>query len=479
MSEQRKILFAAPEALPFAATGGLGDVIGSLPAVLAADENNDVRVMLPYYADIAEKYRMNIKLLTEFDVYLAWRKQHCRVYQLTYEGVIFYFLENDYYFNRPGLYGYYDDGERFAFFSKAVLAAAKEIDFVPDVIHAHDWQAALVPIFYDAFYASAPGWGNVKTMLTIHNIEYQGKFNRSVLDDLFGLSSEWLPVLEFNGLINLIKGAICVADKVGTVSYSYSRELHYAHFAHGLENIIAENSHKMIGVLNGIDQDMYNPKLDPALFINYTSRSLGKKAENKARLQQLVNLPESPDTPVVAIISRMVPSKGFDLMMGVMEELMAEKVQFVVLGCGDKKFEDFFRWTSYKYPAKLAALITYDRDLSRKIYAGADMLLMPSMVEPCGLAQMIASRYGTVPIVRATGGLSDSILDYEHKGGNGFVFENYNAHEMLAAIRRALALYGDKEAWTKLSARVMRKDFSWNKSADDYLAIYDELLKRG
>lgn len=477
MREQRKILFAASEALPFASTGGLGDVIGSLPMVLAAGGANDVRVMLPFYADIPEKYRAGFELLGELDVYLAWRKQHCRVYQLTYEGVIFYFLENDYYYNRPGLYGYYDDGERFAFFSKAVLAVADKLNFVPDLIHVHDWQAALVPIFYQAFYRSAAGWEDVKTMLTIHNIEYQGKFNRSVLGDLFGLAAEWLPVLEFKGLLNLIKGAICVVDKVGTVSYSYSRELHYAHFAHGLENIIAENSHKMTGILNGINQEMYNPKTDPALFVNYTYRSLDKKAVNKAHLQQLVNLPENPDTPVVAIISRMVEAKGFDLLMCVMEELLSEKVQFVVLGCGDKKYEDFFRWTSYKYPAKVAALITYDRDLSHKIYAGADLLLMPSMVEPCGLAQMIASRYGTVPIVRATGGLRDSITDYESNGGNGFVFENFNAHEMLAAIRRSLALYGDKEAWTKLCGCVMRKDFSWKKSADDYLKVYDELLK--
>ena len=479
MSEKRKILFAAPEALPFAATGGLGDVIGSLPVVLAADDTNDVRVMLPYYADISENYRADIKLLTELDVYLAWRKQHCCVYYLNYEGVTFYFLENEYYFNRQGLYGYYDDGERFAFFSKAVLAAAEKIGFVPDVIHAHDWQTALVPVFYQTFYRLAPGWGNVKTMITIHNIEYQGKLNRSLLGDLIGLSAEWLPVMEFNGLINLIKGAVCVADKVGTVSYSYSRELHYAFFAHGLENIIAENSHKMIGILNGIDQDMYNPKTDPALFVNYTYRSLEKKAVNKERLQRLVNLPESPDTPVVAIISRMVASKGFDLMMCVMEELLTEKVQFIVLGCGDKKYEDFFRWTAYKYPAKMAALITYDRDLSHKIYAGADILLMPSMIEPCGLAQMIASRYGTVPIVRAIGGLRDSITDYENKGGNGFVFENFNAHEMLEAIRRALYLYTDKEAWSKLSGHVMRRDFSWKKSADDYMAAYEELLKRG
>ncbi len=473
-----KILFAASEALPFAATGGLGDVMGSLPKALAKNKDLDVRVIIPFYEDIPARFKEKMTQKASFSVSLAWRNQPCRVLSMVHDDVTFYFVENEYYFKRSGLYGYYDDGERFAYFSKAVPEVLKNLDFIPDIVHSNDWQTAMVNIYLKTVYRNDPTFKNVKTMFTIHNIEYQGRYDRIVLGDLFGLGEEYLPLMEYRESLNLVKGAIIASDAVGTVSPSYSEELRYSYFAHGLEEIILAHSDKMFGVLNGIDENFYNPKKDEALFANYGYNELDKKLENKVALQKIVGLTEAPDTPLVAIVSRMVESKGLDLIMCVMDDILKEKVQVVILGCGDNKYEDFFRWKGNRYPGKMASLITYDRDLSHKIYAGADLLLMPSNMEPCGLAQMIASRYGTVPVVRSIGGLRDSIKDYGQKDGNGFTFENYNAHEMLDTLNRGLALYENKEEWQALVGKIMRRDFSWRRPAEKYLKIYSQLLAK-
>ncbi len=473
----KKILYVAGEALPFASSGGLGDVIGSLPAALNEEEGMDVRVVMPLYSKIEDKYRDNFEYLGSKYINLSWRSLYCGIFKYEHRGVTFYFIDNEYYFKRYSLYGEYDDGERFAFFCRATLEILPDIDFFPDILHAHDWHAALSVVYLKQCYAKTDErYANIRAIFTIHNIQYQGQYGFDLLGDMFGLSYD-KGIVEYNNCINLLKGAVVCADAVTTVSPTYAKEILSPKFSHGLDHILNAYSYKLSGILNGIDREYYNPSKDKEIFANFSTRNMEGKAICKSELQKMVGLPER-DVPMIAVISRLVSHKGLDLVMLAGDELMKKDVQLVVLGLGDKGYEDYFVHLSQRYPDKCKALLTYNRDLSKQIYSAADLFLMPSRSEPCGLAQMICSRYGTIPIIHETGGLYDSIKDIGNEGGgNGFTFAAYSAYEMLGSIYRAITLWEeDREAFDTLRKKVMRVDFSWKKSARSYIDLYENTL---
>lgn len=472
MESKRKILFVASEARPFIATGGLADVIGSLPQALAKDPKYDIRVVLPLYSDIKPEWRRKMSFLGNIYVPLSWRNQYCGVFKCELDGVTFYFIDNEYYFKRPGCYGYYDDGERFAFFSRSVMEIMSFIGFYPDVLHCHDWQAALAAIYLKTNYCKRPEYQYIRALFTIHNIEYQGKYSLDILEDLFGISYADAYLLEYQGCINLMKGAIECCERFSTVSPTYAKEIQTAQYAHGLQDIICNNASKLTGILNGIDVNAYNSETDKALFANYTADNLDGKQICKAELQKMLNLPVK-DVPVIAMITRLVSHKGLDLVKAVAEDILHEDVQFVLLGTGDATYENYFRALGDAYEGKVSANIAFNGDLSKKIYSGADIFLMPSVSEPCGLSQMIASRYATVPVVRETGGLYDSIKPYG-AGGNGFTFASCNPYDMLYVIHEALDTYKNKKAWKDLMKKAATTDFSWQRSAEDYKALYED-----
>lgn len=473
---KKKILFVASEATPFIATGGLAEVIGSLSKAIARDPDYDVRVVIPLYSDISWEYRSKFKYIGNIFVPLAWRNQYCGIFSYESDGITFYFIDNEYYFKRPGCYGYYDDGERFAFFCRSVLEIMPFLNFYPDIMHCHDWQAALASIYLKTIYCFRPEYQFVRSFFTIHNIEYQGQYSLDILEDLFGISNTWRYLLEYNKCINLMKAAIECSEKFSTVSPRYAQEIKDPFYAHKLDPIIRRNEFKLVGILNGIDTDSYNSETDKAIFANYSADDIEPKKRCKEELQKMFNLPVKPDTPMIAIISRLVAHKGLDLVRTVIEEVLRQDVQVVILGKGDSAYENYFSDLARKYVGKLVTVIAFNPDLSRKIYSGADLFLMPSKSEPCGLSQMIASRYGTVPIVRETGGLYDSIKPVGN-GGNGFTFANYNAYDMLYVIREAINCYHNKEFWPQLVKRVMQVDFSWQRSAKEYEKVYGEMLK--
>lgn len=475
----KSVLFVASEANPYLGSGGLADVIGSLPKTLAANGKYDVRVVMPLYGDISDKYRSQMRFLMNFNVPLAWRNQYCGVFSLKADGVTFYFIDNEYYFKRSGLYGFYDDGERFAYFSKAALEMMVHLDYYPEILHCHDWQTALSVVYLKTLYANRYGYDHIKALFTIHNIEYQGKYGYDCLGDLFGLPESVKPALDYDGCLNLMKGAIQFSDRFSTVSRMYANEIKNPFFAHGLQYAICENEFKLTGILNGIDEMVYNPETDEKLFRNYSADDTSGKAVCKKELQKMLGLPEKDDAPLISIISRLVPAKGLDLVKCVIEELLAENVQVVILGKGESDYEDYFRILADRYSGKCRAIIAYNKDLASKIYSASDIFLMPSKQEPCGLSQMIACRYGAVPVVRATGGLFDSISPYNNdmrNGGNGFVFGNYNAHEMLYVIKDAVYTFGNKDEWRGIMKRAMTTDFSWKKSSGEYEKLYDNML---
>lgn len=473
---KRKILFVASEAAPFIATGGLAEVVGSLSKALAATKKYDVRVVVPLYGDVKEEYRKNFKFLKAITVPVSWRQQYCGIFEYKQDGVTYYFIDNEYYFKRHGCYGHFDDGERFAFFCSSAMEIMPHINFYPDVLHCHDWQAALAALYLKTNYCFREEYQHIKALFTIHNIEYQGWYSMSILEELFGISYDFKHLVEFNGGINLMKGAIECCERFSTVSPTYANEIKDPYYAHGLHEIVRRNEFKLTGILNGIDPDYYNPATDKSLPANYSAVDTANKAVCKAELQRLLNLPVKPETPIVAMITRLVSHKGLDLVTAVIEEFLQRDVQFVLLGTGDGYYEGFFRNLAYHYPSKVASAITFNADLSRKIYGGADIFLMPSKSEPCGLSQMIASRYGTVALVRETGGLRDSILAYG-AGGNGFTFANYNAHDMLYVLNEAVNLYHNKEEWSKLVHKAATTDFTWGASAKCYDALYSDMLK--
>ena len=472
----KKILIVGGEAVPFASTGGLGDVMGSLPEALARS-GADVRAVIPLYGSISDTYRDKMEKVCEFTVSLSWRRQYCGVYAYKKGSATYYFIDNEYYFRRNSIYGQYDDGERFAFFCHAVLDMLPLIGFFPDVLHANDWQAAMTVIYLKQKYGADHRYADIKTVYTIHNIDYQGIFDFAILGDVFDLPAEARPCVEFDGCINLTKGAIACCDRLTTVSRSYAGELRSPYFSGRLSAIICQQEYKTHGIVNGIDTAYYNPNGDPDLKFSYSLEDMAGKAENKAELQRMFGLAESPTTPVVAMISRLASHKGFDLVKCVLEEILQWDVQFVLLGTGEAELEDYFSGLASRYPGKVGVVLAFNKALAKQVYAGSDIFLMPSKSEPCGLSQMIASAYGTVPVVRAIGGLRDTIHPYnpETKEGNGITFESYNAHDMMDAVRRAVALFAEREHWPVLVRNAMTADFSWDASAAGYLSIYNDL----
>lgn len=471
-----KVLYAASEAAPFITTGGLGDVAGSLPSSLKDNYRNDmdIRVILPLYQGIYD--RSGFEFIGKTTVPLVWRQQYCGVYKKTVNDVTYYFIDNEYYFKRSECYGHFDDGERFAFFSKAVLFILPMLNYFPDIIHSNDWHTSLIPIYLKTIYSNSDDYKGIKTILTIHNIEYQGIYDINIAEDIFGLYGEEKSIVEFNGSINLLKGALETCDIISTVSESYSKEIFDDYYAHGLASIISRNSSKIKGILNGIDIDFYNPETDISLFENYSLDNIQNKYVNKTSLQLMAGLPQDEEIPVIAIISRLVKHKGLDLIINGIEEILKEKVQFIILGRGDRNYELRLKALHDLYHDKVAVRIDFNSDLARKLYAGADFLLMPSISEPCGLSQMIASRYGTVPIVRETGGLKDSIKDCKYGSGNGFTFYDQTPNAMADTVKRALSIFSNKEDFKKLVETVMSYDFSWKKSAEKYYDMYQNLL---
>lgn len=471
-----KVLYAASEAVPFCKTGGLADVAGSLPPALAA-QGVETAVILPLYRRVKERFADQLTFLCYDYVDLAWRHAYCGLFSLKKDGVTWYFLDNEQYFGRPELYGCADDGERFGFFSRAVVKMLDHLDFWPDVIHCNDWQTALIPIYLKDDGVREERYRSVRTVLTIHNIEYQGRYDPYCLGGLFGLDRGWVDdgTLLLDGDLNLLKGAILTADAVNAVSPTYAQELKNPYFAHRMEGILTQCGYKLSGVLNGIDMKLYDPAADPRIAANYTAENISGKAADKAELQKALGLRPEPETPIIAMVSRLVTHKGLDLIREVMGDIMELPVQFVLLGSGDAAYEDFFRHTAERWPERMAIRLGYDEALSMAIYAGADLFLMPSRSEPCGLSQMIAMRYGTVPIVRETGGLKDTVQPYEawRDAGTGFTFANYSSADMLHVLREAAYLYKDyPDAFARLRRRAMERDFSWNRSAGDYLKIY-------
>ena len=458
------------------ASGGLGDVAGSLPKALRK-RLVGCRVVMPLYSGIKQELRDRMQFITHITVPVSWRRQYCGIFEAKIDGVIFYFIDNEYYFKRDGIYGHYDDAERFAFFSRAILEIIPHIDFKPDIIHCNDWQTALTPVYFQTIYSKMEGYDNIKTVFTIHNIQYQGIYGKEILGDVFGLGEQHEQLLDFGGTLNLMKGAIECADVVTTVSPTYAEEILDPWFSHGLDPILRERQYKLHGILNGIDTDIYNPETDKAIAKNFSAKAPAGKKEDKADLQREFSLPVRDDVPIIGMVSRLVSHKGLDLVKAVLDELLSTTdVQLVVLGTGDWEYENFFREIEARYPGKVGLRIAFIPDLARKIYAGCDMFLMPSKSEPCGLSQMLALRYGTLPIIRETGGLKDSITDSGDGKGNGFTFKSYNAHDMLGAIRRSLGAYSDKKYWASLVERALECDNSWGRSAREYMRLYRETI---
>lgn len=470
-----KVLYATSEAYPFAMSGGLADVAGALPKALRK-RLVGCRVILPLYASISEEMRTKMTFITSITVPVSWRRQYCGVFEAHENGVIYYFIDNQYYFGREGLYGHYDDAERFAFFSRAVLEVLPAINFKPDIIHCNDWQTAMVPVYLNLFYRENEFFSNMKTVFTIHNIQYQGKYGHDLAGDVLGLGPEHESVIDYSGCVNLMKGAFVTCDKLTTVSPTYSHEILNPYFSHGLDGILNTMTDKLSGIINGIDTDVYNPETDPLIYKNFGLETISDKAVNKAELQKELGLPENPDAAVIGIVSRLVKHKGLDLVTRVFEEIISHDVQFVILGSGEWEFETFFHDMAQKHPDKVAFKSGFIPALAHKIYAGADIFLMPSQSEPCGLAQMVALRYGTIPIVRETGGLNDTIKDSGDNEGNGFTFKLFNAHDMLSSVERAIAGYKNKDGWAILMERAMKCDNSWGKSANEYIRLYKSIL---
>lgn len=475
-----KILFVGAEAVPFISTGGLGDVLGSLPqAIASVDKKADVRVVLPLYQKIKEKYASELEYVGNTTVGLSWRNQYCGIFKCEYGGVTYYFLDNEYYFKRGSVYGDFDDAERFAFFGKAVLDIMPVIDFYPDIMHTNDWQSAASVIYLKRKYYMNPYYCDIKTIYTIHNIDYQGIFSMSILGDVFGLDCFGdRSIVEYNGNINLTKGAIVCADVVSTVSQRYANEIQSEFYSSGLHYILHQYSDKLTGIVNGIDVNYYNPNNDTVIAEKFSATDLKGKIECKRQLQEMCGLEQNPDVPVVSMISRLASHKGFDLVKFILPEMLDLGIQFVLLGTGEYELEEYFKSIQARYPDKVKVFLEFNKDLSKKIYAGSDIFLMPSKSEPCGLSQMICSAYGTVPVVRETGGLYDTIKPYNvYNGeGNGFTFANYNAHEMKDAVARAVELYHDKKKWTALVKTAMETDFSWKVSANKYIEMYRNVI---
>ena len=477
-----KILFTASECVPFVKTGGLADVVGALAPVLAA-KGHDVRVMLPLYSSIQQKYVDEMRHVLDFEVELGWRRQYCGIEELQIDGVTYYFIDNKYYFGRSYIYGMGgDEYERFGFFCRAILNSLPMLDFQPDIVHAHDWQSGMVPALLRIQYQHLPFYAKMRVVFTIHNLQYQGIFGIPEVQDMLGLGDSLFTndKLECYGCANFMKAALVYADEITTVSPSYAEEIQTAYYGERMDGLLRAKHEHLSGVLNGIDVKEYDPEHDPLIPANFTAENMSGKAECKRALQVELGLDVEGDTPLVAIISRLSNQKGLDLVDRVITEIMDEGIQLVVLGMGESKYVNLFSWAEQQYPGRVAARFAMDLNLAHRIYAGADMFLMPSQFEPCGLSQMISLRYGTIPIVRETGGLRDTVLSYNESNGagNGFTFFNYNAHDMLYTLRRAVFFYHQqKDIWHMLQNRGMTGDYSWGHSAEMYLSLYENMLR--
>lgn len=474
-----KIAIAASEAAPYSKTGGLGDVMQALPAELARIPDNEICVFLPYYKKVKNDASVETEYLTSFSVHLSWRQQHVGIFRLKSrkKKLQIYFIDNEYYFGRDGIYGFYDDGERYAYFSKAVLAAMNWLQFYPQIVHCHDWQTALIPIYLEAEFRSS--FPDTRTVFTIHNVEYQGKAEQRFFDDVIALDEYWRGVCTYDGCVNVMKGAIVTANMVTTVSDTYAEELKYPYYAHGLSGILAAKGQWLRGITNGIDTDVYDPASDKALVKNFTAKTFADKQENKRALQKELGL-EQTDAPILAMVTRLAAHKGIDLLCYIIRRLLQRDLSLVIVGTGEAKFERTLQQISAEYPGKMSMNLRFDPALASRVYAGADMYLMPSKSEPCGLSQLIAMHYGTVPIVNETGGLKDTVWPYdtECKKGRGYTFRSYNGDDFLGAIDRALGLYYHaREEWNELAKNNMQIDFSWRVPAKAYMQLYAETIK--
>lgn len=469
----------ASEAVPFIKTGGLADVAGSLPKELKK-QGVDVRVVIPKYGQIAPEYKDKMKLILETEVQLSWRRQYCGVSKLEHDGVTTYFIDNEQYFKRDGLYGYEDDAERFGFFCRAVLDMLPQIDFVPDIIHCNDWHTGILSAILKTEHGQSEAYQNVRTIYSIHNLKYQGIFPKDIVSDVLGLNWELYNNggIEFDGCVNFMKAGLVYSDFITTVSETYAGEIQYEYFGEHLQELIRQRSGSLMGIINGIDYDVYNPQTDTKIFKNYDVDSYEFKFNNKVELQKQLGLEVNRTIPMLAIVSRLVTAKGLDLVAHIIDEVVQNQdVQLVVLGTGDRKYEDMFKTLAWRYPKKVSANILFDDTLAHRIYAAADLFIMPSQYEPCGIGQLIALKYGAIPIVRETGGLKDTVKYYDKytKEGNGISFMNYNAHELLYAIKKALSFLSDDTNRRKLIRNAMKSDYSWTNSAKIYCDLYERV----
>lgn len=472
------ILYITAEATPFVKTGGLADVAGSLPKAIK-QHGHDIRVVLPLHSKIDKKYREKMKYIGYYYVDIAWMHRYCGVFELEHDGVTFYFLDNESYFNREQLYGEFDDAERYIFFSKAVVVLAKYLDFKVDVINANDWHTGLVPVYVNDFRNGDDFYKDTKTLYTIHNIKYQGIFDPAVFA-MTGLDVGYMNYndLEFHNAISFMKGGIVHSTKFNTVSKTYAENIKTSFYGEGLEDVINYHSYKLSGIVNGIDFDVWNPKTDNSITTNYTIRSINRKSKNKTELQKKYGLPIDPNIPMIGMVTRLTSMKGLDLLRFILDELLQENMQFVVLGTGDYEYEEMLKYFEYKYPDKVAARMYFSSEEANMIYASSDLYMMPSISEPCGISQLIAMRYGSIPIVRETGGLKDTVEPYNiyTDEGTGFTFANINAHELLFKTKEAVSLYiNEREKFNKIIKNAMSKKFNWDQSSKDYIKLYKSL----
>ena len=471
-----KVCFIAAEAAPFVKVGGLGDVIGSLPKALR-ELGVDARVILPLYSSI-NRERFGLKYKAYQFVDLGWRHSYCGIFETEVDGVPCYFVDNEQYFNRDSIYGQADDGERFAFFSKAALEILPALDFKPDVVNVNDWHTALSVIYLDVLKSSeAEFYKDMKSVLSIHNIEFQGRFNPYEMGNLFGLENKYFDALIYNGDVNLLKGAIQLADRVNTVSETYAREILDPYFSYGLDKILTVEQGKLRGILNGIDVDKFNPKTDPMIPVNYDLKTFEDKVQNKLAFQKEMDLEVNADIPLIGMVTRLTHQKGIDLILQASEEILKTGAQLVILGTGDAHYESALRSLEHYRHDRVRSILLFSNEMSAKIYAASDLFLMPSKTEPCGLSQLISMRYGTVPVVHRVGGLRDTVIPFTGVEGNGFTFESFQTGDMMDAIYRAVTcFYQSPDEWKQIIKNNLQKDVSWEQSAKKYLDLYHEVV---
>lgn len=476
-----KVLFVGSEANPFIKTGGLGDVLGTLPKALVK-EGIDARVVIPKYKNINQELKDKLKFLKWFMVKVGWRTQYAGVFEYKKDGVTYYLIDNEYYFGRDGLYGYYDDGERFAYFDRAVLEFLKEIEYQPDIIHCNDWHTGMIPVMLEVEYAKDLFYYNMKSIFSIHNLKFQGVFSKDILPDLFGYDLEpyYNNSLAFDGGVSFLKGGVMYSDRITTVSNTYVEEIKSYEYGERMDLDLRNRSYALSGILNGIDYEEFNPEKDKNIYRHFNKNNLEGKGINKEELQKELGLPVNKDVAMIGIVSRLTNQKGLDLIVEIADRLLQHNIQLVVVGTGDYIYEEHFKGLACRYNDKVSANIKFDNMLAHKVYAASDMFLMPSLFEPCGLGQLISLRYGSVPVVRETGGLKDTISPYnKYNGlGNGFSFTHYNGNDLLNVLEYALEIFKDKDSWNNIVKQAMESDNSFEKSAKEYVNLYNNLVKK-